>query len=271
MGRPSRCRRVCGEPIYQHFGPCQEPEPQEEPILLTVDEYEAIRLTDYEKKSHEQCAEQMQISRTTATEICSRAHFKIADSIIHGKPLMIAGGHYQICQGSESCEGRGCGHPCRWLKQTGKNINRNQEGVFSVKIAVTYENDMIFQHFGHTEQFKLVEVENGQIVKEEIVHATDGGHGALAKFLSDLNVEVLICGGIGAGAQNALAEAGIQLFGGVTGSVDDAVKAFLAGNLNYNADVRCEHHEHEHGHHEHHGHCGEDKHGCSGHGGACGA
>ena len=83
-----------------------------------------------------------------------------------------------------------------------------------MKIAVTYENGQVFQHFGHTEQFKVYEVENGKIVKSEIVDTNGQGHGALAEFLLNGGVEVLICGGIGGGARNALAEAGIELYPG---------------------------------------------------------
>lgn len=134
-----------------------------------------------------------------------------------------------------------------------------------MRIAVTYENGQVFQHFGHTGQMKLYDVEQGQITKEQVVDTTGSGHGALAGFLSDRTVDTLICGGIGAGAQMALAQAGIKLYGGVTGGADDAVRALLAGTLVYNADVHCDHHDHEH-----HGHCGEDKHGCAGHDGICG-
>ena len=136
-----------------------------------------------------------------------------------------------------------------------------------MRIAVTYENGQIFQHFGHTSQMKLYDVENGQTVRAEVVDTAGSDHGALAGFLSERNVDVLICGGIGGGAQMALAQAGIRLFGGVTGSAYDAVRAFLADALAYDPDVRCSHH----GHHEGHGHCGENKHGCAGNGGMCGA
>lgn len=126
-----------------------------------------------------------------------------------------------------------------------------------MKIAVTYENGQVFQHFGHTEQFKVYEVENGQVSETKVVDTNGSGHGALAGILQELGVEVLICGGIGAGAQQALAEAGIQLYGGVSGSTDDAVQAFLSDTLSYNPDVRCSHHdEHEHGKCGEHG-CGE--------------
>lgn len=131
-----------------------------------------------------------------------------------------------------------------------------------MRIAVTYENGMIFQHFGHTEQFKIYDVSEGKILGEQVVDTMGNGHGALAGFLLEQKVDALICGGIGGGAQNALAQAGIRLFGGVSGGADDAVKAFLEGNLGYNPNVQCSHHGEEHSCGEHH--CGEDKHGCGG-------
>ena len=130
-----------------------------------------------------------------------------------------------------------------------------------MKIAVTYENGQIFQHFGHTAQFKLYEVEDGKIISAEVVDTNGSGHGALAELLSSLNADVLICGGIGGGAQMALAQAGIKLFGGVHGDADEAVGAFLANSLNYDPEAKCDHHDHHHG--EDHT-CGD--HGCgSGH------
>ena len=126
-----------------------------------------------------------------------------------------------------------------------------------MKIAVTYENGTIFQHFGHTEQFKLYEVEDGNIRKEEVVDTNGSGHGALAGFLEGHQVDTLICGGIGGGARDALAAVGIRLYGGVTGDADQAVKALLAGTLDYNPDTRCSHHDQE-GHE--HGRCGEHHH-----------
>ena len=128
-----------------------------------------------------------------------------------------------------------------------------------MKIAVTYENGRIFQHFGHTEQFKIYTAENGRIVSSEVTDTNGSGHGALAGMLSDLGVDTLICGGIGGGAQMALAEAGIRLYAGVTGSADAAAKALAAGSLEYDPDARCDHHDHHHGEgHDCHSHrCGE--------------
>ena len=131
-----------------------------------------------------------------------------------------------------------------------------------MKIAVTYENGQIFQHFGHTAQFKLYEVEDGKIVNAEVVDTNGSGHGALAGLLSSLNADVLICGGIGGGAQVALTQAGITLYGGVTGSADEAVQALLEGRLGYDPDVKCDHHGEGHSHGDGHT-CGE--HGCGNH------
>ncbi|MGC4019939.1 MAG: NifB/NifX family molybdenum-iron cluster-binding protein [Muricomes sp.] len=118
-----------------------------------------------------------------------------------------------------------------------------------MRIAVTYEDGKVFQHFGHTEQFKIYDVEAGKVEKTSVVSTNGSGHGALAGFLKDNGVNTLICGGIGDGAKNALAEAGIELYGGVSGDTDQAVNDLLAGNLRYNPDAVCSHHDGEHHHH----------------------
>ena len=130
-----------------------------------------------------------------------------------------------------------------------------------MRIAVTYENGQIFQHFGHTEAFKIYDITDGNIVNSQIVFTNGSGHGALAGFLSANKVDVLICGGIGGGAQMALANAGIRLYGGASGNADEAVGALLNGTLGYNPNVQCSHHNHEHGENGHS--CGS--HGCGNH------
>lgn len=110
-----------------------------------------------------------------------------------------------------------------------------------MKIAVTYENGQVFGHFGHTEQFKLYEIADGAVRASSVVGTNGSGHGALAGYLRTLGVDTLICGGIGAGAQQALRAAGIRLYGGVTGDADAAVQALLAGRLAWDPDVQCTH------------------------------
>ncbi len=131
-----------------------------------------------------------------------------------------------------------------------------------MRIAVTYENGQIFQHFGHTAAFKVYDVDNGAVVHSEVVSTNGSGHGALAGVLNCLKADILICGGIGGGAQMALANAGIKLYGGVAGDADAAVQAYLSGQLDYNPNVRCDHHDHHGAGHT----CGD--HGCGSH--SCG-
>ena len=123
-------------------------------------------------------------------------------------------------------------------------------------LAVTYENGMVFPHFGRTQQFKLFTVEDGAIVSSQIVDTEGKGHGALARFLAEKQVAVLLCGGIGESAQAALKLAGIRFFAGVSGSADEAAEAYLKGTLHFVPNMVCNHHHHGLGMH----HCGE--HGC---------
>ena len=132
-----------------------------------------------------------------------------------------------------------------------------------MKIAVTYEDGNVFQHFGRTENFKIYEIENGEIVSSEVMSSGGTGHEALAYLLADSDVNVLICGGLGAGAQEALIDAGIDVCSGATGDTDEAVKAYLKGELE-SSGVNCDHHDHEEHEEEQ---CGG---GCGGSCGGCG-
>ena len=129
-----------------------------------------------------------------------------------------------------------------------------------MKIAVTYENGEVYQHFGHTENFKIYEVEDGKVVSSEVIGSNGSGHGALAGLLADNSIDVLICGGIGDGAQEALVQNGIELCAGTSGNADEAVEAYLRGEL-VNTGANCDHHDEDHS-------CGEQEfggcHGCTG-------
>ena len=117
-----------------------------------------------------------------------------------------------------------------------------------MKIAVTCENGEVFQHFGHTPGFAVFDVDEKKIVSESMLSSGESGHGALATLLSDANVDLLICGGIGGGAINALTQAGIQVIGGAEGNVREVVQALLNGNLTVRENFHCNHHHHEEGH-----------------------
>ena len=139
-----------------------------------------------------------------------------------------------------------------------------------MKIAVTYDNGNIFQHFGRTESFKVYEVEDNKVISSEVIGSNGIGHGALAGLLADQSVDVLICGGIGGGAQATLQEAGVELCAGAEGNADQAVEDYLKGEL-VSTGANCNHHGEGHtcGDHEEGHSCGS---GCGDScGGGCGS
>lgn len=197
-----------------------------------------LRILDYEGKSQQDAAASLGVSRATVAGIAAAAHRKVADALVNGKALEIA------C-GAADFEG---GPEVSWT--------RKDEGT--IRIAATYSDRAIFPHFGRTEEFKLYDIENGEVKRSEVVGSNGVSHGALAGLLAQGGVDVLICGGIGAGALSVLAAQGIQVIPGVSGSADNAVKALLAGTLAASDTPACGCH---HGDHEE-GRCGEGGHCC---------
>lgn len=130
-----------------------------------------------------------------------------------------------------------------------------------MRVATTYDNGNIFMHFGRSEQFKIYDIQDGKVLNEQVVGTGGTGHGALAGLLANGGVDTLICGGIGGGAINALAQAGITVYAGAQGSCDACVEALIAGTLAQYGEATCDCHGHDHEHiHEHGESCG-----CHGH------
>ncbi|MCR5784560.1 MAG: DUF134 domain-containing protein [Eubacterium sp.] len=244
MPRNAKCRNICSYPDYLSFVPEFRDDGELETIVLSLDEYEAFRLLDAEGLNQEECAKKMGVARTTVTAIYESARKKIAQAFVEGKRLLISGGNIKISDFIIP-----------------KNIG--EKGKNTMRVAVTYDNGEIFQHFGRTEQFKVFDIEDGQVKSGLVVDTNGAGHGALAGFLKTADVDALICGGIGGGAQMALMEAGITLYAGISGSADEAAKALAEGKLIQNTEANCDHHDHEHGEgHE----CGHHAGGCGNHG-----
>ncbi|MEG2513637.1 MAG: NifB/NifX family molybdenum-iron cluster-binding protein [Acetivibrio sp.] len=259
MARPCKQRRICAMPDCERFGPKDDAAIKRQTVIMSLDEFESVRLIDLEGMTQEQCAAQMKVARTTAQAIYNIARIKMAECLVNEKDLHIEGGDYVLCDGdTELCSH---GHPCRKHCRKNNNPENNlQQKIQSkrritMKIAVTYENGEIFQHFGHTENFKVYEVENEKVISSAVVSTNGSGHGALTDILKQNKIDILICGGIGGGARRGLDEAGIKLYGGTSGDADKAVEAFLTGTIQFDPNVTCDHHG------EHHdGVCGD--HGC---------
>ena len=235
MPRKTKCRKICGFPDFYSFIPEEAETAKIETIMLSLDEYETIRLLDYEGLNQEECATRMGVSRTTVTAMYESARKKIISAFVEGKRLCIAGGNIEIDR-----------------ERNGIRVDIKNKGEKTMRVAVTYDNGNVFGHFGRTEQFKVYDIEDGNIVSSKILDTNGEGCGALAGILNIASVDGLICGGIGGGAQMALEEAGIKLYAGVSGSTDAAVEALIAGTLDASGSANCDHHDHEHEHGEGH-------------------
>ena len=169
MPRPNKPRRVCRLPVCTHFFSQEyKAHTQNQGLLLSIEEYETVRLLDYVGMTQLEAAEYMGIGRTTIQALYTQARRKLARFLVEGTPLTITGGHYQLCSGQFDCM---------------KHKTTLKKGGHIMKIAITYENGQVFQHFGHTQQFKVYEIENKKITSSEIVDTNGQGHGALANFL----------------------------------------------------------------------------------------
>ena len=243
MPRPCRKRKVCRLPRYAYFGPNPS---ATKTVVLSIDEYETIRLMDLEGLTQQECAKQMDVARTTVQSIYEQARYKLAQSIVRGYSLKIEGGNYSLCDKAHLVN---CTSSC-----TIKNKRKMEDN--RMKIAVTYEDGNIFQHFGKSKEFKVYDIENQEIISSQIESTNGQGHSALAEILKNLNIDVLICGGIGGGARNILTSLGIEIIPGVIGSSDEAVIDYLKGELHYDPNTACNHHdEGHHACHEHDNKC----------------
>ena len=236
-GRRKKLRRVGFIPEYRGFTP--DGLASGDAIDMTVDELEVLRLCDLEGLNQEAVAQHMGIARATVAAIGSRAHRKVANALVNGRALSIEGGNIAYSPITTTT--------AAWPAKE----------VDTMRVATTYDNGNIFMHFGRSEQFKIYDIQDGEVIDEQVVGTGGTGHGALAGLLANGGVDTLICGGIGAGARTALAQAGIELYPGVSGDALAAVQQLAAGNLAFDPDTTCNHH-HEEGHT-----CGE--HGCGEH------
>ncbi len=221
MPRPSKPKHVRGLPrCSQFFGEIsQDPKCH---ILLSVEEFETVRLIDYLGMNQEECAASMNVSRITVQTLYADARKKLARFLVEGSNLKIQGGNFQL------------------VKQDEKNQEKQEQwDEKKIRICVPYEEGRVFQHFGRSTEMKIYDIEGHKILSSQIVKTEGRGHGTLVEFVKSVQADVVICGGIGAAAKSALAEDSIQLFGGACGDADGQVASYLAGNLVYNPDYKC--------------------------------
>ena len=246
MPRPEKKRRICPLSGERRFGT----DGNAPALEIRADELEALRLCDLEEVSQQEAATRMGVSRGTLQRLLYSAHRQIAFALVCGHPIWIEPPTRSPSAGKGTCRKK-----CRFCRG---NQKITKIGGNNMIIAVTSSNGEVFQHFGHTPEFTIYETKEDELLGPRVIPTGENGHGALAGILDALGVEVLICGGIGGGAQMALDEIGVKVVGGASGKVADVVAAFLKGELEVNPDFQCHHHDHDSGHK-----CGE--HGCGEH------
>ena len=106
-----------------------------------------------------------------------------------------------------------------------------------MKIAVAYEDGNVHPHFGQCTCVKIYEVENNAVVSTDVVDMSSAGHSMIARVIYTNGAAAVICGNIKPGAALGLEMSDVQLFAGVVGSADEAVKAYIEGTLKHNPDA----------------------------------
>ncbi|HSN95422.1 MAG TPA: NifB/NifX family molybdenum-iron cluster-binding protein [Anaerolineaceae bacterium] len=239
MPRPIRLKTIRDWPQALAFTASDEQNPEDKPsITLNLEEWECLRLVDYQGMDQDEAAKSLDVSRQLLQMLLRSARQKVARALVEVLPLYIRDGHYTYTDAVGE-----------------EKIIRSEE----MKVAVTCFQDEVFAHFGRTPEFAIYQVEDGKIIKEERMAAPAEGHSALAGFLKTQNVTALICGGIGGGAINALRSAGIEVFTGASGKVREQAESLLAGQLPQLGEANCDHSGHEH---SHEAGCGHHDHNC---------
>ncbi len=232
MARPKKKRNISLFPTSSEFVATRCDNRNK--VSLSIDEFEVIKLLDYENLSQEEAAYRMNVARTTVTSIYDKARKKLANFLIEGRRLVIQNGDEGVFKGN--------------VLASIEIIASNKGELTIMRIAVPYENGEIFQHFGRTPAFKIYDVEDKKIVKSEILSCEGNGHAALGGWLTAHHVNAVICGGIGAGAIGVLSGANIKVFTGVVGKADQAINGLIDGTLECGLSDNCDHHHEEQEH-----------------------
>lgn len=220
MGRCKNNRHILAYPPVSGFKPCGSCPAETETIILSLDEYEAVRLLDYRGLQQAEAAEEMRISRPTLTRIYSDARQKIATAIVEGRPLDLSAGNPDF----EACKQR-----------------KNNIIMINQKIAIPSCEGILWPHFGKAPQVTIVTIEDGQVKESVTLEAPEHEHGAMPRFIAAQGCTDVLCGGLGPGAVNMLNQMGIQVHAGAPElPVDELLKLYLGGDIIY-GDGSCHH------------------------------
>lgn len=227
MPRPRKCRKVCCLPDNDGFVPVRGGE-ELTPIVLNVDEYEAIRLIDREGFSQEQCGEYMRIARTTVQQIYAAARKKLADALVEGLPLRIEGGDFQLCDGNEDyC---GCGG-CRRHRRGCVQQNIMEDRKMRIAIPLDENKQDVCIVLARAPYFLFWEDGKDTILENPAAQAHGGAGIQAAQFLVDNGVNVLITVRCGQNAADVFKVAGMKIYKSANKAAADDLTAFEDGKL----------------------------------------
>lgn len=256
IARPRKFRNVCELPETNRFGPlgmgAHGRGNANRFIIMSIDEYETIRLIDLEGLTQEECAQQMNIARTTVQRTYSDARKKIAQSLVKGKVLKIEGGDYKLCDGN----GRFCGiGNChrggnKMDSENMEKIEESQKERKTMKIVMPVdENNMetkVSVSFGRAPFFLVYDLETKENTFIDNKAATSpGGAGIIAaQTVVDSKTEALLTPRCGQNAADVLKSGKVKLYKSIDGTVEENIKAFNDGKLDPLDEIHAGFHKH---------------------------
>ena len=227
MPRPKKCRKVCQMPTTKEFQPIGDTSCKAS-VILTVDEYEAIRLIDKQGFSQEECSNYMQVARTTVQLIYNSARKKLADALVDGLSIRIEGGDFQLCDGNEDyC---GCGG-CRRHRRGCVQRNIQEDGKMRIAIPLDENKQDVCIVLARAPYFLLREDGKDTIVENPAAQAHGGAGIHAAQFLVDSGVNVLITVRCGQNAADVFKAAGMKIYKSANKAAADDLTAFEDGKL----------------------------------------
>lgn len=227
MPRPRKCRKVCQMPQTRAFYPAGEIS-DGPAVVLTVDEYEAIRLIDKQGFSQEECSNYMQVARTTVQLIYNSARKKLADALVDGLVLRIEGGSYQLCDGKQIY--RGCGG-CKRQRRVCEQMIMKEDGVMRIAIPLDENKKDVCIVLARAPYFLFREEGDDRIVENPAASANSGAGIQVAQFLTDEKVDCLITVRCGQNAAEVFKAAGMKIYKSVSKIAADDLKAMEEGRL----------------------------------------
>lgn len=230
MSRPKKQRRVCFLPQYTEFH--AEKGSDAIRITMTVEEYEAIRLIDYLGFTQEMCAAKMNISRGSVQQLYFDARRKMAQFLVDGLPLCISGGDYDLCHGLLRCEMDALGEP------TGSPGAIGEAARILIPEPLDNSSD---PDFAEAEVFRCYETRQGAIVAMRRLRLNTKNITHLLLSLQAEKINVIFSFRMGAGYRNALKEAGLLVFLGLSGQPEALVQNFLGNRLACHSIINCRH------------------------------